>query len=494
MAAVGRFRWGGTLAGLALAAGVAGIPFINEQAATQARQRRVGDEAARKAREGAELAREALELQIESVAMMAENAVANPRFLAALRGRVNRDTFADLLATESWWEPYRSTLAAISYDGATLAFAQTEGRDGVSVGAIVQRVGGDRASCQRRDAGPRRGIPGRGPPGAARARSRGGAGAGPADRRCVAGGGGPRTAGGRGAQRREARARPRRRGQRRCSSRWPGMEARGDLRASGSPRRRGGDRARARAVAVGAGSGDRLRTGGGRRRIVRGKGWCGRYRSGSRSRSPRCRSARAAAAPRANNRNDRRALLLGPAATDLNVTRAGSRRRGPDRFDDRDPRASGSGNRARPLPAGRSDRCGRDGGGVHRGLLRGREISAAVRHQAAARRARRQRHRGRPVHRRGERRVHAGAPERGAGVRLRRGGRFVLPRRGVHRRARSRPHHDAPARPRRAAAVAKRDPPPGERDPERARVRARQARRRRAARSGSSTATSRPRT
>ena len=62
MAAVGRFRWG-TLAGLALAAGVAGIPFINEQAATQARQRRVGDEAARKAREGAELTRQALDLQ-----------------------------------------------------------------------------------------------------------------------------------------------------------------------------------------------------------------------------------------------------------------------------------------------------------------------------------------------------------------------------------------------------------------------------------------------
>jgi eukaryotic-like serine/threonine-protein kinase len=143
MGAVGRFRWGnwGTLAGFALAAGVACIPFINERAATQARQRRVGDEAARKAQEGAELTRQALDLQIESVALMAENAVANPRFLAALRGRVNRRTFADLLATESWWEPYRSTLAAVSYDGATLAFAQTEGGDGVSVEAIVKRVG-----------------------------------------------------------------------------------------------------------------------------------------------------------------------------------------------------------------------------------------------------------------------------------------------------------------------------------------------------------------
>ena len=146
MTAKGRSRWGGwgklgMLAGLALAAGVACIPFINERAATQARQRRVGDEAARRAREGAELARQALDLQIESVALMADNAASSPRFLAALRGRVDRGTFADLLATESWWEPYRSTLAAISYDGATLAFAQTEGAEGVSVGALVRAVG-----------------------------------------------------------------------------------------------------------------------------------------------------------------------------------------------------------------------------------------------------------------------------------------------------------------------------------------------------------------
>src|SRR3954447_24216807 len=112
MAAAGRSGWGDggnwssrrMLAGLALAAGVACIPYINQRAATQARQRRVGEEAARKAREGAELARQALTLQIESVALMADNAVSNPRFLAALRGRVNRGTFADLLATESWWE------------------------------------------------------------------------------------------------------------------------------------------------------------------------------------------------------------------------------------------------------------------------------------------------------------------------------------------------------------------------------------------------------
>lgn len=140
MAGVARSRFG-VVAGLALAVGVACIPYINERAATEARQRRVADEAARKARESAELARQTLALQIEATALMADNAAANPRLLAALRGHVNRDTFADLLATESWWEPYRAMLAAISYDGTTLAFAQTEGADGVSVAPIVKQVG-----------------------------------------------------------------------------------------------------------------------------------------------------------------------------------------------------------------------------------------------------------------------------------------------------------------------------------------------------------------
>src|SRR5262245_17398361 len=122
MAAGGRIGWGRALAGLALAVAVMTIPYVGERALVRARQRRVAEEAERKAREAATLVAEALALQTESVAMMTDNAVANPRFVAALRGRVNSKTFADLLATESWWEPYRGLLAAISYDGATLAF------------------------------------------------------------------------------------------------------------------------------------------------------------------------------------------------------------------------------------------------------------------------------------------------------------------------------------------------------------------------------------
>src|SRR5262245_38445279 len=129
------------VSGLVLAGVVACAPVLTERALNQVRQRRAGDEAARKARETVELARQALRLQTEAMALTTENALANPRFLAALRGRVNRDTFADLLATESWWEPYRDLRAAISYDGATLAFEQTEGDDGVSVIEMIRRVG-----------------------------------------------------------------------------------------------------------------------------------------------------------------------------------------------------------------------------------------------------------------------------------------------------------------------------------------------------------------
>ena len=129
------------LLGLTLAALVIATPWLVDLASTQSRQRRVDEEAARAAREGGDLAREALAVQLQAVAMMTDNAVANPRFLAALRGRVDRTTLADLLSTESWWEPYRNQLAAISYDGATLAFSQAEGADGLPVGEMLRQVG-----------------------------------------------------------------------------------------------------------------------------------------------------------------------------------------------------------------------------------------------------------------------------------------------------------------------------------------------------------------
>src|SRR4051794_34519238 len=137
MGRAGRISWKRELPNLALAAAILCVPAVAERVFAHARQHRVDEEATRKAREAAELARQALALQADAVAMMAENAVANPRFAAALRGRVDRGTFTDLLATEAWWEPYRGLLTAISYDGETLAFAQTDGANGVPVEAIV---------------------------------------------------------------------------------------------------------------------------------------------------------------------------------------------------------------------------------------------------------------------------------------------------------------------------------------------------------------------
>jgi hypothetical protein len=140
MASTGRSR-STALVGLAVAAVIACVPVAAERVMAPARQRRVAEEAARKAGQAAELARQALRLQMDAVALMADNAGANPRFLAALRGRVSKETFADLLATESWWEPYRDLRVAISYDGRALAFSQTEGPDGVPVTALVKQVG-----------------------------------------------------------------------------------------------------------------------------------------------------------------------------------------------------------------------------------------------------------------------------------------------------------------------------------------------------------------
>ena len=126
--------------GLGLAAFILVIPVVADLAVTEARQRRVAEQASHRARESAGWAREALAVQAQGVSMMAENALANARFLAAVRGHVDGRTFADLLATESWWEAYRGLLTAISYDGTTLAYAQTQGGNGVPIGQILQEV------------------------------------------------------------------------------------------------------------------------------------------------------------------------------------------------------------------------------------------------------------------------------------------------------------------------------------------------------------------
>lgn len=130
----------GALAGVGAAAFVLVLASLADRSLSNNGERRVSEEAARKAHEAADWAREALAAQTESLALMTQNAVANPRFLAALRGRVDSRTFADLLATESWWEPYRNLRAAISYDGRKLAFAQTDGTDEAQIREIIREV------------------------------------------------------------------------------------------------------------------------------------------------------------------------------------------------------------------------------------------------------------------------------------------------------------------------------------------------------------------
>ena len=128
------------LAGVGAAAFVVVLACLADRTLSSNGERRVGEEAARKAHDAADWAREALAVQTESLALMTQNALANPRFQAALRGRVDSRTFTDLLATESWWEPYRGLRAAISYDGKKLAFAQTDGRDEARIREIVREV------------------------------------------------------------------------------------------------------------------------------------------------------------------------------------------------------------------------------------------------------------------------------------------------------------------------------------------------------------------
>ncbi len=89
------------------------------------RERTAAVEAERLADGALARARDALSAQLEALRLTAHNAGANPRLQAAVRGRVDARTLADLFATEPWWQPYREQVAvALSYEGTALAFRQ----------------------------------------------------------------------------------------------------------------------------------------------------------------------------------------------------------------------------------------------------------------------------------------------------------------------------------------------------------------------------------
>src|SRR6478736_3236856 len=101
MSAVEQTTWKRALVGVGAAAFMLVVASLTDRTISSSGDRHIGEEATHKAHKAADWAREALAVQTKGLALMTQNAVANPRFLAALRGRVDSRTFADLLATES---------------------------------------------------------------------------------------------------------------------------------------------------------------------------------------------------------------------------------------------------------------------------------------------------------------------------------------------------------------------------------------------------------
>jgi serine/threonine-protein kinase len=77
----------------------------------------------REAAHGAETAgmraAEALAAHVRELKLEAQNAAANPRLVAALRGNADAATLQDLFRTEEWWEPYRNAFRvyAVAFEG-----------------------------------------------------------------------------------------------------------------------------------------------------------------------------------------------------------------------------------------------------------------------------------------------------------------------------------------------------------------------------------------
>lgn len=69
--------------------------------------------------------KDALGLARAGLLLAAQNAVANPRLMAAVEARVDKPTFDDIFRTELWWSPYREELTVgIVFDGETLGYSQ----------------------------------------------------------------------------------------------------------------------------------------------------------------------------------------------------------------------------------------------------------------------------------------------------------------------------------------------------------------------------------
>jgi hypothetical protein len=131
---------GRPLAGLSLAVAVLAAAYLGGRFLDLDRQRRVTAHAIHDAREAARVARESLAVQLENVKLMVHNAVVNPRLVVVLRGRVDDATLRDAFSTESWWEPYRGSTTAVSYEGDEISFKEGDALDGLPVLDLIRSV------------------------------------------------------------------------------------------------------------------------------------------------------------------------------------------------------------------------------------------------------------------------------------------------------------------------------------------------------------------
>jgi hypothetical protein len=95
------------------------VAWLGARAVESNRARAVQREAARGAETAGMRAADALAGHVRELKLEAQNAAANPRLVAALRGNADAATLQDLFRTEEWWEPYRNAFRvyAVAFEG-----------------------------------------------------------------------------------------------------------------------------------------------------------------------------------------------------------------------------------------------------------------------------------------------------------------------------------------------------------------------------------------
>jgi hypothetical protein len=104
---------------LLLAAAVLATAALVSRAVENGRARTIRREASRSAEAGGMRAGDGLATHVRELKLEAQNAAANPRLVAALRGNADAATLQDLFRTEEWWEPYRNAFKvyAVAFEG-----------------------------------------------------------------------------------------------------------------------------------------------------------------------------------------------------------------------------------------------------------------------------------------------------------------------------------------------------------------------------------------